>query len=191
MNLIQQQADDFYSSKYSEGEDHKEFIQELRWELDEYNKASHRLEFIDRIQTLLKKNYDNHLQTCNYPNDRLECRFNKSYENSLFFVQNEKENLIQELDTNDFLPQQRESINESLEQILKDLRTIKLGQEVTYDDLLEEMNELKEYYYLSKKPWTQLVIGKLSGMVAGGIISETVSKQIVDTVIENYQGLIK
>ena len=36
-----------------------------------------------------------------------------------------------------------------MELIVEDLKLLKLGQEVIYDDLLSELNELKEYYFLA------------------------------------------
>jgi len=70
----------------------------------------------------------------------------------------------------------------SMELIVEDLKLLKLGQEVIYDDLLSELNELKEYYFLEKSSWKQLMLGKLTEMIAGGVISETVSKEIVNLV---------
>lgn len=186
MNLIQQQADDFYLYNFSEGEDYKKFITVLKYELDEYNKIPHKFEFIERILFRIRADYDEHLKTCEFPDDRLKCRFNKSYENSLFFTQNEKENLISKFTNKDFPPEQRELINQNIDNILIELEKVKLGQQITYDDLLEEIKELKDYYYLSKKPWKHMLIGKLSEMVAGGVISETISHEIVKIVITNY-----
>ena len=70
----------------------------------------------------------------------------------------------------------------SMELIVEDLKLLKLGQEVIYDDLLSELNELKEYDFLEKSSWKQLMLGKLTEMIAGGVISETVSKEIVNLV---------
>lgn len=191
MNIIQLQADDFYKLKFRDKVSYKDFIQELRNELNEYNKENHRLEFVDRILTLLKVGYDKHLEKCQFPNDKLKCIINKNYENILFFVQNEKTNLIENLDKSNFTIEDRNTINESLKKILEDINLIKMGQEITYDDLSQEFEELKEYYFLSKKSWTQLLIGRISEMVASGIISETISKEIVSTVVRNYPGLIQ
>ncbi|QXP60267.1 hypothetical protein [Olleya sp. HaHaR_3_96] len=190
MNLIQNQAETFYEYNFSDRDDHKDFVQGLRIELDEYRKNSHKLEFIDVILKRLKLGYDKHLESCEYKNDRLKCSINSNYENTLFFVQNEKEGIIEKLDSTEFTILERKLTNESLTKIIEDLSEIKLGQELTYTDLYDEFQELKEYYFLNKKHWSQLFIGRISEMVAGGVISETVSKEIVTTVMKNYQGLI-
>jgi hypothetical protein len=191
MNIIQQQAVDFFERKFNERGKYQEFIEKVRTQLYEYRKDSHKLEFIDHIMTLLKQDYDKHLKVCEYANDKGQCFVNKNYENTLFFIQNEREELIEILPSSDFTIQEKTNINESLQLILVDLDKIKMGQELTYDDLLTELNELKEFYYLNKKHWSQMLIGRLTEMVASGIISETVSKDIVETVTKHYDGLIK
>jgi hypothetical protein len=191
MNIIQQQTADFFDRKFDERGDYEDFIQKVRSQLYEYRKDAHKLEFIDHLMTLLKQEYDKHLKVCHYPNDRGQCDINKRYENALFFIQNEREELIENLPSTDFTVQEKTDINESLQLILADLDKIKMGQELTYDDLLAELNELKEFYYLNKKHWSQMLIGRLTEMVASGVISETISKDIVETVTKHYAGLIK
>jgi len=191
MNIIQQQTSDFYDRKFNDRGKYEDFIQEVRSQLFEYRKDVHKLEFIDHLMTLLKQGYDEHLNHCEFPNDRGKCFVNKNYENVLFFVQNERDEIIESLPSTEFSVQERTDINESLQKILADLDKIKMGQEITYDDLISELNELKEFYYLNKKHWSQLLIGRLTEMVASGVISETISKDIVETVTKHYAGLIK
>ncbi|MBK8547771.1 MAG: hypothetical protein IPL63_10430 [Saprospiraceae bacterium] len=191
MNLIQQQTEDFLDRKFNERGKYDDFIQKVRTQLYEYRKDSHKLEFIDHLMTLLKQGYDKHLTRCEYPNDRGKCDINKNYENTLFFIQNECDEMIESLPSTDFSPQERTDINESLQKILADLDKIKMGQEVTYDDLIAELNDLREFYYLNKKHWSQMLIGRLTEMVASGVINETISKDIVETVTKHYAGLIK
>ncbi len=190
MNLIQQQASDFFSGRFREHGKYEDFIQSVRTQLFEYRKDVHKLEFLDQLMTLLKKGYDKHLFKCQYPNERNKCSVNKNYENTLFFIQNERDEVIEYMPETEFSQKERTDINDSLQKILEDLDKIKTGQEITYDDLSDELNELKEFYYLNKKNWSQMLIGRLTEMVASGVISETVSKEIVDTVLKNYTGLI-
>lgn len=186
MNLIEKQAVDFYLLNWDRTDDYKDFIKELKRELDEYAKISHKLDFIDNLRNKLKESYDEHLKTCQYPNDPLKCRFNSDFENTLFFSQNVKEKLIQNLDQVDFSLQERRAVDQKLSSILNDVNELKLGQQISYDDFYDEFQELKELYYLNKKNWKQLMIGKLSEMVAGGIISETISKGIIEGISRTY-----
>jgi O6-methylguanine-DNA--protein-cysteine methyltransferase len=190
MNLIQDQATDFYEWKFNEHGTYKEFISDVRIQLNEYRKDAHKLEFLDYLLTLLKQGFDKHLEVCQYKNEKGVCDVNKNYENSLFFVQNERDEVIELLPTTEFNLKERSEINESLQKILEDLNKIKIGQEFTYDDIVQELNELKEFYFLNKKHWSQMLIGRLTEMVASGVISETLSKEIVETVVKNYGGII-
>jgi len=191
MNLIQEQAIEFYDWKFDEHGIYKEFISEVRTQLFEYRKNAHKLEFLDYLMTLLKQGFDNHLLVCQHKNEKNVCGVNKNYENSLFFIQNERDEIIENLPKTEFNHQERSEINDSLQKILEDLNKIKIGQEFTYDDIVQELNELKEFYFLNKKHWSQMLIGRLSEMVAGGVISETISKEIVETVMKNYSGIIQ
>ena len=191
MNLIQKQADDFYIIHINDSGEYQDLVNSVRTQILEYNKDSHKIEFLDRIKVLLKVDYDEHLESCDFIGEnRLDCRYNSYYENCLFFVQNEIDDIYSILPDFEFSLSQRNDIDSALNQVLEDLRYLKKGQELTYNELYEQLVELKEYYYISKKPWTQMLLGKLTEMVAGGLISETVSKEIVSTVIENYPGLI-
>jgi O6-methylguanine-DNA--protein-cysteine methyltransferase len=191
MNLIQDQATRFYEWKFNEYGNYQEFISEVRTQLDEYRKDAHKLEFLDYLMTLLKQEFDKHLEVCQHKNEKNVCDVNKNFENSLFFIENERDEVIEYLPKTEFNLKERSGINDSLQKILEDLNKIKIGQEFTYDDIVEELNELKEFYFLNKKHWSQMFIGRLSEMVAGGVISETISKEIVETVLKNYGGIIQ
>lgn len=191
MNLIQDQANRFYEWKFNEHVNYQEFISEVRTELYEYRKYAHKLEFLDYLLLLLKQGFDKHLEVCQHKNEKGVCGVNKNYENSLFFIQNERDEVIENLPKTEFDIQEKAEINDSLQKILEDLNQIKIGQNITYDDIVEELNELKEFYFLNKKHWSQMLIGRLTEMVASGVVSETISKNIVETVMKNYDGIIR
>lgn len=187
MNIIHRQADDFILHKMRSHRNHKEFIDEVRTELWEYKKDIYKIEFIERVVQKAKIEFDNHLKDCTNLNT---CATNKFYENTLFFLQEELEELEENLMPEDFSKKEKKSINETLQKILDDLNKLKLGQELSYNDLSNEFDELKDLYYLNKKNWLQLFQGKVSEMVAGGVISETISKDVVKILSENYEKLI-
>lgn len=186
MNLIQKQAKEFLDYNFNIGDLYKNFISKVRNQLLEYKKTPHKIEFIDYLNKSIKIEYDTHLQECQ---DLKNCSYNRFYENVLFFLQEEIEELELHLTPIDFKKDDRKNINETLQKILDNLNTLQLGQEITYNDLFEEFEELKDLYFLSKKHWTEVFVGKLSEMVAGGILSETVSKQIIELIKSNYSDL--
>jgi hypothetical protein len=187
MNIIQKQAITFTNRNMRDHRNYKDFISDVRTELWEYNKVIYKIEFLEKIILEAKIKYDEHLKICTQPED---CSKNIFYENVMFFLQEELEELEQDLTPVDFNQNEKKSTNEVLKKILDDLNEIKVGQEVSYNDLSDGFDELKDLYFLNKKNWMQLFNGKVSEMVAAGVVSETVSKDIVKILAKNYDKLI-
>lgn len=187
MNIIQRQTDDFIMYKMRDHRNYKEFIDDVRSELWEYKKDSYKIEFLHRIIQKAKIEFDNHMQVCT---NKKSCSKNKFYENTLFFLQQELEEIEQELDPDEFTLPERNPINETLQKITNEINLLKLGQEITYDDLKVEFEELKDLYYLNKKNWLQLFFGKLTEMIASGVINETAGKDLIEIIKTNYRDLI-
>jgi hypothetical protein len=59
-------------------------------------------------------------------------------------------------------------ISHKIDEVLNELKTIKLGNEIIWTDVMAELNELKSHLELSKRNWRQLLTGKLAEMVIGG-----------------------
>ena len=189
MNLIQKQAADFYtSSAHASGYGyHKPFVDEVKNTLYDYRKTSHKIEFLDTVMNLTKQEYDEHMLICKTP---LTCGKNKFYENSLFFLQEEVEDLEQQLPATELTRVQKQEASVTLDAFVADLNNLKFGQQVTYEDLMQEFKDLREFLYLDKKNLTQLLLGKITEMTAGGMVSETVSKSLLGLVKELYSSLI-
>jgi len=187
MNIIQKQADDFIRFKMREHRPYKDFIDDVKSALWEYKKVKYQIQFIERVIQIAKIQYDKHMPDCKNPDT---CDTNKFYENTMFFLQEELEELESDIDSSEFSRTERNTINDVLQTIIDDINLLKQGQEITYDDFKEEFEELKDLYYLNKKNWLQLFAGKLTNMVAGGMISETVSKDLVEIISSNYEELI-
>lgn len=85
-----------------------------------------------------------------------------------------------------FTESEKEEINTRLDQVQEMMKNefekILLSQQFTYDDVMTELNELREYTGLPKKIWRQLKAGKLSEMVMSGVIGATVSQRIADHI---------
>jgi hypothetical protein len=144
---------------------------------------------MERLIYLYKDSYDKHLLICN-ATDKAECPSNRFHEDILFFLQEQLEDLETNLDVDEFSPTEKKVANDNLEKILYEINLLKLGQEIKYDDFKNEFEELKDYYFLNKKNWTEMFIGKLTQMVASGIIGETVSKEIVNFIKDNYSRFL-
>lgn len=187
MNIIERQAIDFIRDNLPESGDYNEFIGIIRKKLNDYHRLSYKIEYLESIIANTRIEYEKHSSTCKANN----CKTLIYYENILFFLLEELEELNNKISSEEFTKVEKESISEKLNQIINNQDLIKSGQEITYDDFKLEFDELKDYYFLNKKNWSQLLIGKLTEMVAGGIISETVSKNIVEILKIYYNNLIK
>ena len=185
MNIIQNQAEDFAKFEYREREGHTKFLEQVQEQISQYKKIAYKVEFIQYLINSGKIAYDKHLLVCTEKTSG-KCGKNKFYENTLFFLQEELEDLESQLPIKDFSRPERALSSEGLDKILSDLNELKMGQRITYDDLYSELEELKDFYFLGKKNWIQLFAGKMTEMVAGGIISETVSKGILQVIQSNY-----
>jgi hypothetical protein len=186
MNLIQKQASKFCKYYMNDYDGHKKFIDKVRSELWEYKKSIYKIEFLEYIIIQAKIEFDEHIASCN----KRDCIPYEFYENVLFFLQQELEELESDLNPEDFSRNEKESLNKILQKIVDDLNSIKVGQEITYNDVKDEFDELKDLYFLNKKNWVQLFIGKLNEMVISGVISETISKDIANIINKSYDDLI-
>ena len=70
------------------------------------------------------------------------------------------------------------------------IEELKLGQQIIYDDLLQEINELRELYFLGKRKWYQILAGKFVDMTVSGVISESISKEIIESIKPDFTMLI-
>ena len=191
MNIIQRHADEFFKTRgyIKTSRNGKDIIDDVRSTLYDYKKTSYKIQFVERLIYLYKDSYDKHLLTCN-ATDKSECPSNRFHEDILFFLQEELEEFETILDNNEFSQSEKQLYDEKLEKILYEINLLKLGQEITFEDFKTEFEELKDYYFLNKKNWSEMFIGKMTQMVASGIIGETVSKEIVNFLKENYTSFL-
>jgi hypothetical protein len=82
-------------------------------------------------------------------------------------------------------------MNEKLDQVLEMLKNVVLSQQFTYDDVMEEINDLREMYGLKKKDWKRLFVAKVTDMTTGGIVSVILSEPIADEIKPIIKNLLK
>lgn len=91
----------------------------------------------------------------------------------------ERENRYEPSDN--FEKQEKEVIKQKLDEFSVRLSKIEVGQQIIYDDFLEEIENLKRLLnILGKKDWTQILKGKLVDAGFGSLL-ETVGKLIIET----------
>jgi hypothetical protein len=181
MNIIEKQAERFCKFKLRSGIQYQEFIDLVESEIIRYSQISHKLQFIETVMFEAKKKYDEHLPDCTSIEN---CQTNFFYESIIFFLNENRIELSKQLSKEEFNEVDILRYKTGIDEILSKLNTLQLGQQLIYDDFIEQFDEMKSYFYLNKKSWHQLLAGKLLEMVGSGIISETLSKEIVE-IIEN------
>jgi DNA repair exonuclease SbcCD ATPase subunit len=113
----------------------------------------------------MKQAYDEHIPVCKNPT---HCAKNKFYENALFFLQEEVEELEQQLPKTEFSRTQKEEASVALDTLIADLNNLKVGQQISYDDLMQEFKDLREFLYLDKTNFTQLLLGSTDNYLCVG-----------------------
>jgi hypothetical protein len=168
--------------------DYEKVIQETKTEI---NGIDNNLDKVNFLRIVLEDNeieYQRHLKDeCTNISD---CGINYDHESIAYYLTQELNQYGIRTDNDQFTTQEKVEMESKLDQILKNLQDLKDGQQVIYEDLTEEINKLRELYILGKKTWFQLLLGKTQEMVVGGIISETVSKEIVERIGPEVMKLI-
>jgi hypothetical protein len=165
----------------------RDSINNIKLQLYDFENQLDKIKFIDTHIDLVNEEYQKHLKTCKNPEN---CGENEKAETLMFYLQQELINLGVQIDNDTFTYDEKASKDSQLEEILKQLNELKAGQQVIYDDVLKEIQELKELYFLGKKKWHQLLAGKIIEMTAGGIISETISKDLLSTIKPTISNLL-
>lgn len=182
MNLIEKQAAKFSLYNLDSNKNYQDFIQLVNQELVHYSQFSHKVQFIETVMCEVKKEYNEHLSDCTSIED---CPYNLFYERVIFFLNELRLNHSENLTEQEFKEVDIIRYRTGIDEILNKLNEIQLGQQFTYDDFYDQFEELKTYFFINKKSWNQMLGGKLLEMVAAGVISETVSKQIVSVFSSN------
>jgi len=188
MDIILKQANRFADNYFNGGVSRYQEI--LDSATDKVSAIDNPLDKIKFLNVVLEKNnseYKKHKPVCVDPEN---CSKNFAYENIAYFLTQELNRLGVHFNGDTFSDIEKQEAESKLDKILSQLVDLKMGQEIIYEDLTKEINELKDLYFLGKKKWYQLLIGKSAEMVASGIVSETVAKEIINIVKTTYPNLL-
>ncbi|UMY64922.1 MULTISPECIES: hypothetical protein [unclassified Flavobacterium] len=188
MNIVDSMAEDFFDRIYYMANDPKSFVSDVESELYSLRNQSDKLTFLSIVKNGVKRDLASHKESCR---SESICDTEKNHLKTLYFLDNLlEENGIQK-NTEEFSESEKQDSSEKLDAILKELEYLKKGQELTYEDLYTEIEELKKLYFLGKKNWKQLLAGKTVDMVASGVVSETISKKLISMTGIVTQNLLK
>lgn len=187
MEYIKKRAENFVRRYIQLLDEHDTLISEAKIEMDGIRSDLDKITFLRIILERNEAEYQNHLLKCT---NKAGCPTNFDHESIAYYLSNELADLGIRIDEDQFTPNERDTAEDKLNKIIEEIQTLKTGQRLIYDDLMAELNELKEFYVLGKKKWYQLFLGKTSEMVIGGMISETVSKELIAVMGNIGQKLI-
>lgn len=93
---------------------------------------------------------------------------------------------VENYDPQDLIdPIEKEILKSKLDELSERLKRIEVGQQITYDDLMDEMETLKKLLnVLGKKDWRQMLKGKLVDAGFGSFADE-----VFDLFIETFKDI--
>jgi len=181
MNLIKRQADDYFNRESTELISADLFLNDVKNYVLRYDDPSARIVFIERIIFLLRNKYDRHLLHCSL-HESGSCRFVKFSESVLLYLQYELRKLENVLSSADFKLYERNDFNLTLKNIVDGMNIIGIDNLFDYRTFRKEIEEMNEFYFLNKKIWHQLLLGKLVEMAGNNVIEASVYSEIILSV---------
>jgi hypothetical protein len=172
MNIVIENAKRFVDEVFRgsipvHGTFEEEFESNIGWLRTDKDK----IDYINYIIKELNTIFEIHQKGCRDE----QCNKPYHYQMITYFLQHELADFGIVFNEDSFTTEDKLKADDILQKIIDDLNEIKAGQEVIFN----EINELKDLYFLGKKKWYQLLAGKSFDMVASGIVSETVCKKII------------
>ncbi|MBE7442245.1 MAG: hypothetical protein HS119_07325 [Flavobacteriales bacterium] len=144
-----------------------------------------RLIFFNIFKDHAKEVFELHFKSCKRDN----CNYSKQFKLLNYYLDKHISEL--EINSTDFFTyQEQDENNDRLDKILFEIEKLRNGQELIYDDLIKEINDLKEMYHLGKKTWSQVLKGKSFEMLISGVLDKTIIKHLVEIVEKDVIKLI-
>lgn len=179
MDIIIEKAKRVIKNNYQDLRNYDQILNLVKEILSDIDSKLDKIKFLNYLLESNNKLLEEHNVSCEEPET---CAQNYGFENITYYLSQELNRLGVGIDFDVVTTEEKNAMEVKLNQILKDFEELKLGHQIIYEDLLKELNELKDLYYLGKKKWYQLLIGKSFEMVAKSIISETIFKQLLEDI---------
>jgi hypothetical protein len=182
-NVIQQQADDFLQYVIKASTDHRRFIGYCNKMMLNYKKNIHCIVFLERLYELFKASEERHRQFCSTSEE--ECRFSKFYKVVAFYLKNEIDFQERDLPFTYFKKNERRMLDQNIEAMVN-LPVLKISNRSNFIKLKLELSEMKSYYFLDKKNWKQLFLGKVLVLENAHIITSEQSNRLQESIDERF-----
>ena len=181
MNIIEKIAKSFIETNIETGvSKYEKIIEEAKKQIIDIDSTIDKVTFLHLVLEANNLHHISHKLGCKEVEEN--CPAELWYGSINYFLTQELNRLGVRFEEDAFSTEEKNNTEYKLNKILSEIEELKLGNQIIYDDLLNEINELRALYFLGKKNWRQLLLGKCFEMTVSGIISETISKNIVETV---------
>lgn len=187
MEFIEKMSKEF-SHQLRNPDNHQDIIYNAKAKLREVDDLNDKIKFLTKVLEINSTLYQKHYAKCT---DKENCPTNYGHETIAYFLTQELNRLGVKTDENMFTKTEKNDYEIKLEKILSELEVMAKMQQFAYDEVMTELEEMKNLYYLGKKKWQQLFLGKIVDMTAGGIISETISKSIIADFTKDFPHLLQ
>ncbi len=189
LDVVEGKAFEFIDHNLDSSNSTDELISDLESQLYKFSREKDKLKFLTVVSQYIQEEAAEHAKECKNPNN---CGKSKTHREATFFVNQMLEEYGVGINNSEvFTSEERIENNQKLDEILEEIQKLKLGQEIIYDDLTKEIEELKNLYFIGKKNWYQNLAGKSLEMVASGVVSETVSKKLISIAGVTFNKLIE
>lgn len=187
MDLIKKIAEDFVKYNICDGApDQEKVVNDVRNKLFELHDEKDKVKYLNIVIEGNKMASNSHRLVCQNEN----CNTDFAHEYISYFLESELKKLGVSVNEDSFTSEDKSNANLKLEKIIEEIQTLKNGQQIIYDQVISEIEELRNLYYLGKKKWYRQYIGTMFEMTVSGMVSETVSKSIVESIKNNNLPVI-
>tara|TARA_Y100000814_G_C12139698_1_gene337054 strand:+ start:121 stop:588 length:468 start_codon:yes stop_codon:yes gene_type:complete len=149
INIVEEKALEFIQWNLESANTTDELISDLESELYKFNREKDKLHYLTVVSSHITKEATNHAKECRNPTS---CGTSKRHREATFFVQQMLEEYGIGIDNDQiFTFDEKYENNKKLDALIEDVQKLKDGHEIIYEDLLKEIEELKNLYFIGKK----------------------------------------
>lgn len=189
MNFISERAEKIASQLYDSGYASSRFdvIEKLENELSPIHSKQDKITIITTFLEVNEREKIEHQKRCH---SKL-CDNDATSDEITYYLNQELLKYGVSLNGDVFSTDEKRNLENKIDELAVQMETLLQGQKIILDALISELEELKQYLYTGKKTWGQLLLGKITEMVAGGVISDSIGHSITDSLKPFTQLLIQ
>lgn len=151
--------------------------------LSDVQQIDYQTGFLTHILVFVKGSYSNHLVKCEHKEQPSRCATNEAYLKliprltSLFLKLNHE---LEDAPTTD----DYKEFHSKIDDLISRVNSLQLGQEILFEQTIEELKELKESTFDRRKDMRQTTLGKITDMVLAGMISTELANTFSQSLLQ-------